>query len=153
MEFQFRQALFTLAGFAVFGRAAKIHVVLQGLVVVFAQAPKHRHRQFHFDDFTQLVHLFAVQVLEVQVVAQRAAGRFSAGLVQVGAAAGPGASAHQAFHFQRLERFAGRAFGALEAFHQLAFGGQAVTGLQGVGDDGALDRLDNHIGQLLAFAS
>ena len=153
MELQLRQPLFALAGFAVFRRAAKIHVVLQGLVVVFTQAPEHRHRQFHLDDLAQLVHLLAVQVLEVQVVAQGAAGRFSAGLIQVSATAGAGARAHQAFHFQRLERFTRRPFGALEAFHQLTLGGQAVAGLQGIGDDGALDRLDNHVGELLSFAS
>jgi hypothetical protein len=36
--------------------------------------------------------------------------------------------------------------------HQLTFGGQAVAGVQRFGDDRALDRFDDHIGQLLALA-
>ena len=42
VEFEFGDALFALAGFAVFGGAAEIDVVLEGAVVVFAQAAQDR---------------------------------------------------------------------------------------------------------------
>ncbi|MNR36752.1 hypothetical protein D3C85_1547120 [compost metagenome] len=126
---------------------------MQGFEVSRAEAADHRHRQFDLDDLAQLVHLLAVQVLEVQVVAQGATGRFGAGFIQVRAAAGAGAGVDQAFDLKGLERFTRRALGALETFHQLALGGQTVARAQRVGDDGALDRLDYHIGKLLAFAA
>ncbi|MNW03491.1 hypothetical protein D3C71_1994330 [compost metagenome] len=78
-------------------------------------------------------------MLEVQVVAQRAAGWLGAHFVQVGAPGRAGAGADQAFDFERLERFAGGALGTFEMLHQLTLGGQAVAGVQRFGDDRALD--------------
>ncbi|MNH25062.1 hypothetical protein D3C79_850290 [compost metagenome] len=36
--------------------------------------------------------------------------------------------------------------------HQFAFGRQPVAGVQRLGDDRALDRFDDHVGELLALA-
>ncbi|MNJ53604.1 hypothetical protein D3C77_490010 [compost metagenome] len=123
VKFKLGQSLFALPQLAVFRSAAAIDVGLQGAEVIFVQATDDRDGQFHFNDLAQLIDLLAVELLKVQVIAQGAAGRFSAGFIEVGTAVGAGTAIDQTFNFQRLECFAGGALGAFKTLHQLALGG------------------------------
>jgi len=85
----------------------------------------------------------AVEVVEVQEVAQRLGRMLDRHLLQVGAAAGPGADRDQAADLERLERLAHGALRITEQLDQFLLVRQPVAGLLALGHDPALHVLDD----------
>ncbi|MQM40104.1 hypothetical protein KBTX_04148 [wastewater metagenome] len=127
---------------------AQRDVLLERPEIRIREPPHGGRGGLDLDALAQLVDLPAVELLEVQVVAQRPGGLLDAGLGDIGAAGRAGAHHYQSLDLQRLERLAHRALGTAVEVDELPFLRQAIPRLQALDHDPALDVLDDQVGEL-----